>query len=107
MSELSPFKSEISDLQFRQATGISLHVVGYAIANKLYRRAIDFWTRALGYVVSRGGPAARWTELVPAAGPGAALALQYRETPAEEHAANVRRAVARCPRGALSVAEEP
>jgi ferredoxin len=29
------------------------------------------------------------------------------ETPAEEHAANVRRAVTRCPRGALSVVETP
>jgi predicted enzyme related to lactoylglutathione lyase len=48
-------------------------------------RAIDFWTNALGYVVSRGGPAARWTELVPAAGSGAALALQYSDNPAEEH----------------------
>ena len=48
-------------------------------------RAIDFWTRALGYVVSRGGPEARWTELAPVTGPGAALALQYSETPAEEH----------------------
>ncbi len=49
------------------------------------RRAIDFWTQALGYVVSEGGPGARWTELVPASGPGAALALQYSETPAQDH----------------------
>jgi hypothetical protein len=48
-------------------------------------RAIDFWTRALSYVVSCGGPEARWTELAPATRPGAALALQYSETPAEEH----------------------
>ena len=48
-------------------------------------RAIDFWTRALGYVVSHGGAGARWTELVPATGDGAALALQYSETPAQEH----------------------
>ena len=48
-------------------------------------RAIDFWTRALGYVVSEGGAGARWTELVPASGPGAALALQYSETPAQDH----------------------
>jgi catechol 2,3-dioxygenase-like lactoylglutathione lyase family enzyme len=48
-------------------------------------RAIDFWTRALGYVVSHGGAEARWTELVPATGDGAALALQYSETPAQEH----------------------
>jgi len=48
-------------------------------------RAIDFWTRALGYVVSHGGAGARWTELVPATGDGAALALQDSETPAQEH----------------------
>lgn len=48
-------------------------------------RAIDFWTRALGYVVSKGGAGARWSELVPAAGTGAALALQHSETPAQEH----------------------
>jgi hypothetical protein len=48
-------------------------------------RAIDFWTRALSYVVSHGGTEASWTELVPATGPGAALALQYSETPAQEH----------------------
>lgn len=48
-------------------------------------RAIEFWTRALGYVVSAGGVAARWTELVPATGHGAGLALQYSETPAQDH----------------------
>ena len=48
-------------------------------------RAIGFWTRALDYVVSNGGAQARWTELMPAAGPGAALALQYTEVPAQEH----------------------
>jgi hypothetical protein len=31
-------------------------------------RAIDFWTQALGYRVTKGGPEARWTELRPAAG---------------------------------------
>ena len=48
-------------------------------------RAVDFWTRALGYVVSEGGAEADWTELVPASGPGAALALQYSQVPAQEH----------------------
>jgi catechol 2,3-dioxygenase-like lactoylglutathione lyase family enzyme len=48
-------------------------------------RAVDFWTQALGYVVSAGGPTARWTELGPAAGPGDGLALQYNETPVQEH----------------------
>ena len=47
-------------------------------------QAIGFWTRALGYVVSNGGAEARWTELVPATGNGAALALQYSETPPQE-----------------------
>jgi len=48
-------------------------------------RAIGFWTRALGYVVSNGGAEAHWTELVPATGNGAALALHYSETPPQEH----------------------
>jgi predicted enzyme related to lactoylglutathione lyase len=48
-------------------------------------RAIGFWTRALGYVVSRGGAESDWTELVPASGPGPGLALQYSETPVQEH----------------------
>jgi predicted enzyme related to lactoylglutathione lyase len=48
-------------------------------------RAIDFWTRALGYIVSAGGAGARWTELMSAAGHGAGLALQYSETPVQEH----------------------
>ena len=62
-----------------------LSVQFFVLGTTDMRRAIDFWTRALGYVVSGGGPEARWTELVPAAGPGAALALQHSETPAEEH----------------------
>jgi catechol 2,3-dioxygenase-like lactoylglutathione lyase family enzyme len=48
-------------------------------------RAVDFWTRALGYVVSAGGAGARWTELAPASGDGYGLALQYSLTPAQEH----------------------
>jgi predicted enzyme related to lactoylglutathione lyase len=48
-------------------------------------RASDFWPRALGYVVSAGRAEARWTELVPASGYGAALAFQYSETPVQEH----------------------
>jgi predicted enzyme related to lactoylglutathione lyase len=48
-------------------------------------RAVDFWTQALGYVVSKGGTGARWTELMPADGSGAGLALQFSETPAQEH----------------------
>lgn len=48
-------------------------------------RAVDFWTQALGYVVSEGGAGARWTELAPASGSGGKLALQYSETPAQEH----------------------
>ena len=62
-----------------------LRVQFFVLGTTDMERAIDFWTRALGYVVSYGGPEARWTELVPATGPGAALALQYSETPAEEH----------------------
>src|SRR3974390_3004062 len=48
-------------------------------------RAIDFWTRALGYAVSRGRAGGRWTELMPATGAGPGLALQLSETPAQEH----------------------
>jgi predicted enzyme related to lactoylglutathione lyase len=48
-------------------------------------RAIDFWTQALGYVVSKGGTGAHWTELMPVNGSGAGLALQFSETPAQEH----------------------
>src|SRR5215469_5503096 len=48
-------------------------------------RAIGFWTQALGYVVSKGGAGEHWTELTPVQGTGAGLALQYSETPAQEH----------------------
>ncbi|HEY6276285.1 MAG TPA: VOC family protein [Streptosporangiaceae bacterium] len=48
-------------------------------------RAIGFWTQALGYVVTAGGPGARWTELAPPDGQGPALALQYSESPVEPH----------------------
>lgn len=48
-------------------------------------RAVDFWTQALGYVVSVGGARADWTELAPAGGSGDRLALQYSQTPAQEH----------------------
>ncbi|HCU96464.1 MAG TPA: glyoxalase [Actinobacteria bacterium] len=48
-------------------------------------RAVDFWTQALGYVVSEGGAGASWTELAPPGGSGRELALQYSETPAQEH----------------------
>ena len=62
-----------------------LSVQFFVLGTTDMERAIDFWTRALGYVVSYGGPEDRWTELVPATGPGAALALQFSETPVQEH----------------------
>ena len=62
-----------------------LSVQFFVLGTTDMERAIDFWTRALGYVVSHGGTQARWTELVPASGSGAALALQYSETPAQEY----------------------
>lgn len=62
-----------------------LNVQFFVLGTTDMGRAIDFWTRALGYVVSAGGAEARWTELVPASGHGAALALQYSETPVQEH----------------------
>ena len=65
-----------------------LNVQFFVLGTTDMGRAIDFWTRALGYVVSAGGAEARWTELVPAGGHGAALALQYSETPVQEHPRN-------------------
>jgi catechol 2,3-dioxygenase-like lactoylglutathione lyase family enzyme len=62
-----------------------LSVQFFVLGTTDMERAIDFWTRALGYVVSHGGPGARWTELVPASGSGAALALQYSDIPAQEY----------------------
>jgi hypothetical protein len=62
-----------------------LNVQFFVLGTTDMGRAIDFWTRALGYVVSAGGAEARWTELVPASGHGAALAFQYSETPVQEH----------------------
>jgi catechol 2,3-dioxygenase-like lactoylglutathione lyase family enzyme len=45
-------------------------------------RAVAFWTKALGFVVSEGGPNSDWTQLGP---PGAdtPLALQYSDEQAE------------------------
>ena len=62
-----------------------LNVQFFVLGTTDMGRAIGFWTRALGYVVSAGGAEARWTELVPASGHGAALAFQYSETAVQEH----------------------
>jgi catechol 2,3-dioxygenase-like lactoylglutathione lyase family enzyme len=50
------------------------------------RRAVDFWSQALGYV-PRGGVQEEddWTVLVAAHGVGQALALGLSETPVQEH----------------------
>jgi predicted enzyme related to lactoylglutathione lyase len=48
-------------------------------------RAIAFWTRALDYQVTDGGPDAGWTELGLAGHPGSALALQHSESPQQTH----------------------
>ncbi|HKE73456.1 MAG TPA: tRNA (N6-threonylcarbamoyladenosine(37)-N6)-methyltransferase TrmO [Acidimicrobiales bacterium] len=49
-------------------------------------RAVGFWTRALEYVPRDPvAPGDRFVVLVPASGPGARLALQVSESPAEEH----------------------
>jgi predicted enzyme related to lactoylglutathione lyase len=46
-------------------------------------RAIAFWTRALDFQVTEGGPDARWTELGQAGRP--VLALQRSQTPVQSH----------------------
>jgi catechol 2,3-dioxygenase-like lactoylglutathione lyase family enzyme len=48
------------------------------------RRAVEFWTRALGYV-PRDDVDDTWAVLVPPDGNGAALALGLSETPVQEH----------------------
>lgn len=48
-------------------------------------RAIQFWTAALTYRVREGGPGEHWAVLAPAGGSGAELALQYSESPVQEH----------------------
>jgi catechol 2,3-dioxygenase-like lactoylglutathione lyase family enzyme len=49
------------------------------------RRAVEFWSEALGYVAieDRAGPT--WTVLEPATGTGTALALDLSESPVQEH----------------------
>jgi catechol 2,3-dioxygenase-like lactoylglutathione lyase family enzyme len=49
------------------------------------RRAADFWTRALGYVLRDGVVEDDWTVLVPASGAGPGLALGRSMTPVQEH----------------------
>ncbi|MBG0826378.1 VOC family protein [Planomonospora sp. ID67723] len=50
------------------------------------RRAIAFWTRALGYVPREGEVRDDWAVLEPAeAGAGAALALDLSVSPVQEH----------------------
>lgn len=49
------------------------------------RRAADFWTRALGYVLRDGEVEDDWAVLVPADGVGPGLALDLSTTPVQEH----------------------
>lgn len=49
------------------------------------RRAVDFWSRALGYELDEDGYGGQWTVLTPAEGSGADLALHYSATPAQEY----------------------
>ena len=44
-------------------------------------RAVDFWTRALGYVVRDGSVGEEWTTLVPADGEGVGLSLDRTDEP--------------------------
>ncbi|MGW1430920.1 VOC family protein [Streptomyces sp. NPDC002431] len=48
------------------------------------RRAVAFWTEALGYV-PREEVTDHWVVLVPADGPGVQVALGLSESPAQEH----------------------
>jgi catechol 2,3-dioxygenase-like lactoylglutathione lyase family enzyme len=48
------------------------------------RRAVDFWTRALGYVPRDGEVDGDWTTLVPADGSGPVLSLERNETPLQK-----------------------
>lgn len=49
------------------------------------RRAVDFWSQALGYVPRDGVITDDGTILVPADGPGTAVNLDPSETPLQEH----------------------
>lgn len=49
------------------------------------RRAVDFWSRALDYVLRDGEISADGTVLVPAEGHGAGLNVTYSETPVQQH----------------------
>lgn len=49
------------------------------------RRAADFWCAALGYQRREDGFGGWALVLAPPGGPGTMIALQYSETPAEEH----------------------
>ncbi len=48
-------------------------------------RATDFWSKALGFEVLKGGAGARWTELGPAGQRRPWLALQHSDVPAQEY----------------------
>ncbi|GAA3130278.1 VOC family protein [Planomonospora alba] len=48
------------------------------------RRAVEFWSGALGYV-PRGEVSDEWAVLAPAAGSGVAVALDRSAVPAQEH----------------------
>ncbi|MER6401784.1 VOC family protein [Kitasatospora sp. NPDC059973] len=48
------------------------------------RRAVDFWTEALGYA-ARDEVEDHWAVLEPAEGPGVQLALGLSESPLQEH----------------------
>jgi catechol 2,3-dioxygenase-like lactoylglutathione lyase family enzyme len=49
------------------------------------RRAVDFWSQALGYRLREGGSGGHWAVLTPAGGSGAELALQVSVTPVQRH----------------------
>jgi catechol 2,3-dioxygenase-like lactoylglutathione lyase family enzyme len=48
-------------------------------------RAVSFWTEALNFEVTKGGPDAGWTELGPAGQGQPILALQRSQTPVQDH----------------------
>ena len=62
---------------------VSIGMVVHSVGDM--RRAVGFWSQALGYELREGGAGADWSSLTPAGGLGTGLGLQLSTTPAEKH----------------------